>query len=223
LFVFVASVLFAALVAAYAVFRFSGPRGLAFSELPAARALLLAASSSGFALMAGALAPSGYWNSPAAILTDGVRPAYGLERITRHPFFTGLVLAMGAHALLATRMTGTVFFSGFVVLAALGSAHQSRKLQARKGEAYARYSSDTSAIPFVAIVRGRRRLALRELPWAALALGLALAWVIRQLHERILAWYGAPLIVAVVGGSIAVGAISTARVPRVRTRVAEDA
>jgi hypothetical protein len=38
-----------------------------------------------------------------------------------------------------------------------------------------------------------------------------------------LAWYGAPLIVAVVGGSIVVGAISTSRAPRFQTRIAEDA
>src|SRR6186713_377169 len=67
----VAAVLFAVPVAAYAVFRSDGPRGLALAEIPAARAALLAASLSGFALMAGALAPSGYWNSPSAILMDG--------------------------------------------------------------------------------------------------------------------------------------------------------
>jgi uncharacterized membrane protein len=214
MYVLIASVLFALLVAGYAVVRVSGPAGFALADSPRARTPLLGASLAGFALMAGALAPSGYWNSPAAILTDGVRPAYGLERITRHPFFTGLVLAMGAHALLATRMAGSVFFGGFVVLATLGSAHQARKLGARKGQAFARYLSETSAIPFVAIVRGRQPLALGELPWAALALGVALAWIIRQLHDRILAWYGAPLIVAVVGGSIVVGAISTSRAPK---------
>ena len=65
----------------------------------------------GIVLMAGAFAPHGYWSSPGAVLADGVRAATGLERVTRHPFFSGTVLAMGAHALLAPRLTGTVFFS----------------------------------------------------------------------------------------------------------------
>jgi uncharacterized membrane protein len=214
LYVLMASALFGALVATYAAVRFSGPRGFALAELPLARAALFGSSACGLALMAGALAPSSYWSSPAAILTDGVRPAYGLERITRHPFFTGLVLVMGSHALLATKLAGTVFFTGFVALVTLGSMHQARKLRARKGEHFARYLADTSAIPFIAILRGRQRLVLREIPWFALALGVGLAFGVRELHERILAWYGAPLIAAVVGGSVVIGAISTWRAPR---------
>jgi uncharacterized membrane protein len=121
---------------------------------------------------------------------------------------------MGAHALLATKLTGAVFFSGFAALATLGSMHQARKLRARKGERFARYLAETSAIPFVAIIRGRQRLVLNELPWLAFALGAGLAFLVREVHERILAWYGAPLIAAVVGGSLVIGAISTWRAPR---------
>jgi uncharacterized membrane protein len=214
----VASVLFGALVAAYSQVRTGGPPGIALAEIPWCRALLFGASALGFVLMAGALAPSGYLNSPAAILRDGVRPAYGLERISRHPFFTGLVLVMGSHAMLATRMTGTVFFAGFVVLATLGSMHQGHKLRARKGEPFAQYLASTSAVPFVAIARGRQRLVLSEIPWAAVAFGVMLAFGVHRLHDRIFAWYGAPLIGAAVGGSVVIGAINTWRALRLSAR-----
>jgi uncharacterized membrane protein len=210
----VASVLFAALVAAYSQVRFSGPRGFALAEIPWVRAPLLAANVAGVSLMIGALAPSGYWDSPAAILRDGVRPAHGLERITRHPFFTGLTLVMGSHALLATRMTGTIFFTGFVLLASLGPMHQARKLRARKGEQFVRYLEHTSALPFVAIAQGRQSLVLREMPWGALVLGVVLAFAVQQVHDGIFAWHGAPLTGAVVGGSILIGLISTWRQQR---------
>ena len=220
-FLLVASVTFSALVVAYSHVRFSGPRGIALAEVGWARAPLFAASAVGMTLFIGGFAPSGYWDSPAAILRDGVRPAHGLERITRHPLFTGLTLMMGAHALLATRLTGTVFFTGFVLLATLGPLHQARKLRSRKGEPYVRYLEHTSALPFVAIARGRQRLVLAEIPWIALALGAAVAYGVRQVHDRIFAWHGAPLIVAVVGGTFVAGLISNLRQQRAERKELE--
>jgi len=211
LFVAVSSLLFAALTASYAGVREQGPLGLGLAAVPWVRSLMAAASILGFAFMAGALAPRGYWDSPAAILQQGVRPARGLERITRHPFFTGLVLVMGAHALLATRLAGTVFFAGFVLLVVLGTAHQASKLRARKGEPFARYLESTSAIPLAAIARGRQPLALGEQPWLFLGLGALVGFAVQAGHGGILAWHGAPFIGAVVGGSLVIGAISSRR------------
>jgi uncharacterized membrane protein len=217
-FVLVSSVLFTALAATYAEVRLAGPAGLGLAAVPWCSSLLAAATVLGFVLMAGALAPRGYWDSPAAILREGVRPARGLERVTRHPFFTGVILLMGSHALLARHLTGTVFFAGFVGLAVGGAIHQAHKLRARKGAAFAEYLETTSALPFLAILRGRQRLAPRELPWVALALGAAAAFAVRSVHEGIFAWHGAPLIVSVVGGSIVIGAITSWREQRARPK-----
>jgi len=69
------------------------------------------------------------------MLVTTVRPARGLERITRHPFFSGLVLVMAAHVLLAPRLTEAVFFAGFIALVIAGTIHQARKLRLRYGAA----------------------------------------------------------------------------------------
>ena len=204
-------VLFAILVAGYSCVELGGPAGLAVASVGWARSTLYTAIVMGFALMGGALAPSCYLDSPAAILSRGVRPAYGLERISRHPFFAGLILVTGSHALLAARLTGTLFFTGFVLLAIFGSMHQSKKLHARKGEPYFCYLESTSAIPFVAALRGRQRLVVREIPWIALALGALFALGVRQVHDRIFAWYGAPFIATVIGGSMLLALITTSR------------
>ena len=103
----IASIAFAALVAVYSSVRYAGPPGLALAADPLARSLLIIVIVAGFMLMAGALAPRGYWDSPIAVLADDVRAPFGLERITRHPFFAGVALAMGGHALLATHLTGS--------------------------------------------------------------------------------------------------------------------
>src|SRR5688572_26294833 len=63
---------FTALVAGYSRVRFSGPSGLALANFSWGRMPSLVAITAGFVLMAGALAPSAYLDSPAAILSDGV-------------------------------------------------------------------------------------------------------------------------------------------------------
>jgi uncharacterized membrane protein len=208
LYVIVASIAFAALAACYAAVRDVGPPGLALAALPFARSLLIGAIVLGFVLMTGALAPQGYWTSPIAVLADGVRAPFGLERVTRHPFFTGVVLAMGSHALLATHLTGTVFCAGFVLLALAGPMHQTAKLRAQYGEAFDRFLARTSAVPFLAILRGHQRFVAREMPWVSLALGLVVAAVVRFVHDGMFDAYGAPLTIAVAGGGAVIGMIA---------------
>jgi uncharacterized membrane protein len=212
-----ASLSFTALVVAYAGVQAVGPRGLDLASVAWGRAVLTGITAVGVVLMTAAFAPAGYWGSPIAVLMEGVRPPWGLERITRHPFFTGLVLVAGAHALLATHLTGTVFFAGFVALSVLGSVHQSGKLRARHGEAFDRYLATTSAIPFLAIARGDQHLVLRELPWAWMLAGVGVVLALQRLHAGIMAYHGAPFIIAVVGGSTLIGVIA-ARHDRTRAR-----
>lgn len=211
LFTAVASLVFIALVATYADTSDAGAPGIGLVAIPIARAILIAAVVAGVTLMVGAFAPRGYWDSPGAVLADRVRPAVGLERVTRHPFFAGTVLVMGAHMLLATRMSGTAFFAGFVVLAIAGPVHQARKLRTRRGAPYERYLAETSAIPFAAIIARRQRLVWSELPWGTLALGPVAAFGIHLVHADLLSWRGAPLSLAVVGGSVLIGLIMSRR------------
>jgi uncharacterized membrane protein len=202
-----ASVIFAALVGVYASVQDAGPRGLALAAMPLARILLIAPIAVGFALMVAALAPRGYFNSPAVVLTDRICAPYGLERITRHPFFVGIAIAMGSHALLATHLTGTVFCAGFVVLALIGPFHQTRKLRVRHGSAYDSYLARTSAVPFLAMAAGRQQFVASEMPWGTLVLGLAVAAAVYVAHDHLFAAYGAWLSLVAVAGTALIGLI----------------
>jgi uncharacterized membrane protein len=122
-----------------------------------------------------------------------VRDAVGAERITRHPFFSGLVLIFGAHVILAPHLTGMIFAAGWVVLTLVGAAHQSRRLMGRHGEAYEEYLKKTSAIPFVAILQRRQRIVWSELPWVHLAAGVGGAYGIRHAHASLFDYWGAPV------------------------------
>lgn len=194
----VAATLFALLVNRYAIHRVSGPPGLALGGVPILRWALMTVAVSGIALAsAGIMA---YPRLPSALFNQPIRSPYGIERISRHPFFAGLALFAGTHVVLATRLVGAVFFVALMLLAIVGARHQDRKLADRRGEAYDTYLAATSFWPFAARLRGGPIVA-RELPWFALAGGVAVALGLRDVHASLFDHDGAWVIAAVIGGA----------------------
>lgn len=189
-------------IASYAAYAGAGPAGLGLGSHAAARLALIAIIAVASMLMVGAFAR--YERSPYALGGADVREPRGLERVTRHPFFVGTTLLGGAHALLATHLVGAIAMGSLALLAGLGAWLQDRKLLALRGEPYAAYLAVTSAIPFAAIVAGRQRLVLSELPYALLLGGLALAFMLRAVHGHIFDHGGAYVIAALVLGPAAI-------------------
>ena len=199
LFSVLASLTFAVAIAYYAAHRGDGAPGLALGAVPIARGVLMAVVVLGVVLMVAG--PATYVGSPYDVLAHRARPPRGIERVTRHPFFVGLALFALAHALLATRLAGTVLFSGVALVSIAGAAHQDRKLLRRLGAPYADYLTATSAVPFAAIIGGRQRLVWSELPVAPLAASLVVAAALRAVHASLFAYDGAYVIAGVVGGA----------------------
>lgn len=195
----VASVAFAALVHVYAITRFTGIGGPALGAHGGVRIGLVAATVGGLILAVTSLV--GYPGSAYAVgSTRPIRPR-GLERITRHPFFVGTAMMATAHGLLASRLVGSVFFTGLALLSLAGAWHQDRKLRARLGPPFASFLEATSVVPFAAIAAGRQRLVARELPWWSLAGSAGVALVLARVHDAIFAAGGAWVIGVVVGGA----------------------
>src|SRR5262245_2173871 len=154
-----AAATFALLVHGYAERRALGPPGLALGGVAGLRPLLVVAAGAGATLML----LMDYPRTPTALFGQPIQPPRGIQRITRHPFFAGAALLAGVHALLATRLVGTVFFGCLAVFVVVGTWHQDRKLLARRGAAYAEHLAVTSAVPFAAVLAGRQRVVWREL------------------------------------------------------------
>jgi uncharacterized membrane protein len=196
------------LVHAYAGVRFAGGAGLGLAAVPAARAVLYGVALAGMTLaMWGVLAFPASPMAPPGI----VRPPRGLSRITRHAFFAGMALLAAAHMLLATRLTGLVFFAGILLLVTLGARLQDRKLLRRHGEPYAEYLRATSGVPFAAIVAGRQRLVWRELPLGLLALSVLLVAALRWAHASIFAAGGVAMMGVILGGVVLLQVATWAR------------
>jgi uncharacterized membrane protein len=189
LFSSVAALTFAAFIHQYAVHRFEGPPGLALGEVTAVRWLLMALIVAGVTLVVAGVVV--FPASPMALFAERGAPPRGLARVTRHPFLVGMALLGSAHALLATRLVGTVVFGGLGLFAIAGAWHQDRKLRGLRGRPYAEYAAATSALPLAALVAGRQRVVWRELPLGALGLGLVAAYALRSVHASILSAGGA--------------------------------
>jgi uncharacterized membrane protein len=215
LFSAVASVSFAVAIVYYADHRTEGAAGLALGAIPALRWILVTAAVAGVVLVsAGSV---GYPGSPYDQFGRMVRSPHGIERITRHPFFAGVALFAGAHALLSAHLVGTVLFGGIALLAIVGPVHQDAKMRARRGGSFGDYLSVTSAVPFGAVLTGRQRIVWRELPAGALVAGLAVAAGLRAVHDSIFAHGGLWVIVAVVGGAAVFGWVGWRRARRLAT------
>jgi uncharacterized membrane protein len=215
LFSTLAAVAWSLLVVSYAGQRGDGPPGLALGTVPWLRGLLMATTVAGIVLAVAGNAV--YDGSPYAMFVPGTAAPRGLARITRHPMFAGLALFAAAHALLATRLAGTVAFTGLALLAVLGGWHQDRKLRPQRGAAFAAYLASTSAVPFGAVLAGRQRLGWRDLPLGYLVAGLGVAWGLRRIHASIFARDGLYVILAVLGVAaiqLLLGARRTSRAAR---------
>jgi uncharacterized membrane protein len=204
IFSIVAAVTFSVLVNTYSNVQGSGPAGLALGGNPLFLWPLVALSTLGIVCIAGSLLD--YPTSAYAISVAGQKTEpQGFERITRHGFNVGMAMVATAHALLSTRMTGTVFFGVLAVFAILGSIHQDAKLRARNPSLHGPYLDATSLVPFAAILSGRGRLVVSELRPSALVLGLFAAWILREAHPHLFASGGLYVIVAVLGGAVLAG------------------
>jgi uncharacterized membrane protein len=205
----IAAVAFTVLVRTYALHAHEGPLGFGGFVGPTLRLVLWAIAGLGATLMVAGLVA--YPESPMELATRGVPPPTRLAHITRHAFFVGLAIVASVHVVLATHLTGTVFFAGLVLLDVVGAWHQDRKLLATKGDAYAAYCRETSIVPFAAIVAGRARMTARDVPVIPLAIGVVGAAAIRWVHPHLFAWDGMAVVAAVVGGAVFLATTSLVR------------
>tara|TARA_R110002095_G_scaffold205827_1_gene189432 strand:- start:138 stop:815 length:678 start_codon:yes stop_codon:yes gene_type:complete len=113
--------------------------------------------------------------------------ARGIVRITRHAGLIALGLWGLAHFIVngdwaSHWLYGTIAFEGLI-----GPLNLDRKYRARHGEAWLKFTQQTSYLPFAAIISGRNKLVLTELnPWGFIA-GLSLFATLIYFHK---AWFG---------------------------------
>ncbi len=137
----------------------------------------------GFFLMFGAFYPPSPSYIPAASVRKPLQ-ARGMSTLTRHPLFMGMSLWAGSHLLMNGWGNDTLFFSGFIVTALLGTLHQDWR-KSREIPSYRELMTTTGWLPFGAWVRGRGRPRLGRAGWVGGLLGGAIAVLLRVFHHSL--------------------------------------
>ncbi len=112
----------------------------------------------------------------------GEEPARGILRVTRHPVMWAIALWAGVHMLARGDVAAMVFFGGFLLLALAGTKLIDMRKADNLGEAWTRFASVTSNVPFSAIVEGRNRFVFAEIGWKRVLAGLALFALLVAVH-----------------------------------------
>jgi len=89
-------------------------------------------------------------------------PVRGVLRVTRHPFLWGAAIWAGYHLLATGSLASVIFFATFLVLALLGTRAIDGKVRRKRPAEWRAVSSQTSNIPFAAILAGRNTFVAQE-------------------------------------------------------------
>lgn len=128
--------------------------------------------------------------TPSPTIVDGERflddegPARGILRITRHPFLWGVSLWAFLHLIVNGDAAALVLFGSLLLLSLGGTYSIDDKRLRLYGEAWQKFLTVTSSVPFRAIWERRNTLRLDEIGWKSPALALALYAVVMMLHQR---------------------------------------
>lgn len=104
----------------------------------------------------------------------------GVLTITRHPLMWGIGLWAIGHLIANGDEAAVIFFGGLAVLALFGPLSQERRKRRAQGAQWQAFESETSYLPFVAILKGQAPLRLGR--HGLIRLGIALAVVLLVLH-----------------------------------------
>jgi uncharacterized membrane protein len=112
--------------------------------------------------------------SPTGVTGTPTRRPRGVQRITRHPLFMGIVLWALMHLLVNGFASDVMFFGGFVLFGLLGSWHQDRRQKALPDGSYAKFCEQSPFLPFTGggIIKGLREIGVLPIVIALLAAGL---------------------------------------------------
>jgi len=113
---------------------------------------------------------------------DGKLPVCGITRVTRHPRLCGVSLWATAHLLVNGHLTALFMFGALLVAALNGMVSIDRKRRRALGELWDEFESQTSRLPFAAILTGRNRFEFAEFYIWQVALAVALFSGVFWLH-----------------------------------------
>jgi uncharacterized membrane protein len=136
----------------------------------------------GFLLTVVGVGPMNPTDTHAPRMIDGKLPVCGIMRITRHPRLCGVSLWAIAHLLVNGQLAALFMFGPLLVTAVNGMVSIDLKRRRTLGALWGEFESQTSRLPFAAILTGRTGFELAEFQVWQVALAVALFLGVFWLH-----------------------------------------
>ena len=108
-------------------------------------------------------------------LFDQADVVRGILRVSRNPFFWGVGLVSLAQVIVLGDVAAILAFGSIAFLGIIGSFVLDAKKARQYIEAWGGYAAATSNVPFLAIIRGRQHLSVREIGLRRIAAGLGVS------------------------------------------------
>ncbi len=129
---------------------------------------------------------------PVGTMQDQPLEPTGIQRITRHPILCGAILWAVFHLVANGDLASIVLFGTFLLTFISAMSSIDRRRRGSHGEAWQRFASATSRLPFIAILAGRTRFVARELGWWKILLALVAFGAVVSIHPWLFGAYPLP-------------------------------
>jgi uncharacterized membrane protein len=129
-------------------------------------------------------------STKAELFGKYISKGHGIQRVTRHPQNFAFGIFGLAHLLVNPYLGDWIFFGGFIIYGVVSAIHQDRRLLAMGHVQVKQFITDTSAIPFAAILAGKQKLAPGEYYPPALAAAVVIFILMRLLHPMLFGGFG---------------------------------
>lgn len=106
----------------------------------------------------------------------------GILKITRHPFLWGVFFWSLAHLLVNGDLPSLVLFGTFFILTILGTRSIDAKRRRALGARWEPFAAATSNVPLAALLSGRARVGIGDLPWLKFLLALVVFGLLAHFH-----------------------------------------
>lgn len=128
----------------------------------------------------GAITPN-----PTAVMSESAldNQVAGIMKITRHPLQWGIFLFSVAHLAANGDQASIWLFSTLAILSFVGMLNMDARRRAETDEKWQSFLSQTSMLPFGAMISGKQKFTMADINWIGLGAGVGLYALIYWFHS----------------------------------------
>ena len=160
----------------------AAPKTPLWPTVPALGYLAFVLAFLAFLLMTVGTGPMNPTTTRPSRVIDNKLPIYGITRVTRHPRLCGVSLWGIAHLLVNGTLAALIMFGALLVTAVNGMVSIDRKRRRARDGLWDEFATQTSRLPFAAILAGRTHFEISEFRSWQIALAVVLFAGVFWLH-----------------------------------------